>query len=154
MKESACMKYYFRVNGQLVLINNPSQIMLAIFSSISNLEYWSQECLKKLYLGIIEMVCEYCGLKVDDLNPGESKRMYNHFVKRQSKNSRWMPNTQEGMVRKIYETILSGEGMGLNRGHGFGNKFGDNIKGNSDLQRLSKDHTIEEKLNDKNRKSI
>jgi len=44
------------------------------------------------------------------------------------------------MVKKIYETILSGEGMGLNRGHGFLN-----LKGNSDLQRASKDHTIGEK---------
>ncbi len=140
MKESACMKYYFRVNGQTIFINNPSQIMIAIFSSISNLEYWSYEALKDFYSGVVEMVSEYCDMKVNDLNKGESKRGYNSFIKKQAKSLRWMPNTQEGMVKKIYETVLSGEGMGLNRGHGFLN-----LKGNSDIQRASKDHTIGEK---------
>lgn len=131
---------YITLNGHMIKIEDPGEIVNTIFSSVCDLNYWSYEALKELYIGVFDIVSKYCVEKRKTCF-GSKKTKFTRFI---SKNEyRFLPRNKEKMLLLIYEFILSSEGLGRSHGFGFSNKFGDKIQGNSETSRLTKDKSIE-----------
>lgn len=94
-----------------------NEILSAIFSSMPNLNYWSYDALKELYLGALQMTRELGGRI--------SKRMLYY-----------LPKNQQKMLEKIYDIILRADGLSTLSGFGISNSFGDSLKGNPERQSL------------------
>jgi len=72
----------------------PKQVLGEIFCSMQNRDCWSYEALKELYIEGIKMVSEVAGKVTNAVK-------LIHYV----------PKEREEMLAKIYETILSSEGL-------------------------------------------
>ena len=96
------------------------QILGSIFQSIPNLHCWSYEALRELYVESIKMVVVEIGCTIIN-----SKRLL-----------RYIPSHVTGMLEKIYEMILSSEGLSTLPGFGLSNPFGDNLMGNPERQSI------------------
>lgn len=124
----------------MIKTEDPGEIVNTIFSSICDLNYWSYEALKELYVGVFDIVSKYCVEKRKTCF-GSKKAKFTRFISRNK--YRFLPGSREKMLLLIYEFILSSEGLGRSHGFGFSNKFGDSIKGNSEALRLTEDRSIE-----------
>jgi len=121
-------------------VEDPVEIVNTIFSSICDLNYWSYEALKELYVGVFDIVSKYCVEKRKECF-GVKKTKFTRFIDRNK--YRFLPKDRGKMLAMIYEFILSSESMSRCSGFGFSNKFGDKISGNSEVLRLTKDKSIE-----------
>ena len=72
----------------------PRQILGEIFCSMPNINCWSYEALKELYVEGIKLVSEVAGKVTNAVK-------LIHYV----------PKEREGMLIRIYESILSSEGL-------------------------------------------
>jgi len=72
----------------------PRQVLGEIFCSMPNIDYWSYDALKELYTEGIKVVGEVVGK-----------------VTNAAKLIKYIPKEREGMLVRIYETILSSEGL-------------------------------------------
>ena len=115
------------VNGTKDYYDSWRNLLGRILAIIPNLEYWSYDALRKLYT---ELLIDCAGIFNADLSRrrGSNKTIGRLLL--------YMPLTREGLLVRIYETILSSEKMGLMAGFGISNQFGDNLKGNPEKQSL------------------
>lgn len=115
-------------------VEDPMEIISIIFSSISDLNYWSCEALEELYIGVFAMVARYCKEKAKTCF-GTKKTKYARFANKDR--NRFLPKSRGKMLSLIYEQILSSENLGRCHGFGFSNKSGDNMRGNAEMTRLT-----------------
>lgn len=108
--------------------------MNIIFSSISDLNYWSYEALEESYIGVFAMVVKYCKEKAK-ICFGSKKTKYVRFANKDR--NKFSPKSRDKMLSLIYEQILSSENLGRCHGFGFFNKLGDKIRGNAEMTRLT-----------------
>uniref|UniRef100_A0A6M3JVU8 Uncharacterized protein n=1 Tax=viral metagenome TaxID=1070528 RepID=A0A6M3JVU8_9ZZZZ len=90
----------------------PKQVLGGIFCSMPNRDCWSYEALKELYVEGIKMVSEVAGKVTNGL-----------------KLIKYVPKGREEMLARIYESILSSEGLsnssvGSNRALNYNNIYG------------------------------
>jgi len=111
-----CLNGYYFQSGV-----KPNEVLGGLFSSIPNLNYWSYEALKELYIEGIKMVSDVVGK-----TNGAQKLIF------------YLPFTREGMLRRIYETILASEKLSTLPGFGLSNSFGDKLKGNPEIHSIYK----------------
>ncbi len=107
---------YFKLNGMSIICEEPTEAVSMTLSAIDNMQYWSYESLVKLYKGIIRIVVGCCKEIEQECFDRKDKTKLTRFLKQAKNMSRFIPKDREGMLRKIYETILVGEKLGLLRG--------------------------------------
>ena len=102
---------WIKINGTSVQVTEPQQIIPLILSTISDLQYWSYESLRNLYIGLIDLLAEFCQYRIVETTGatrGKYTRLRNSFWKA----LKFTPNNREKMIVKLYDMILSGEGLG------------------------------------------
>ena len=107
--------HYFQSNVK------PKEVLGILFTAIPNLNCWSYEALKELYVEGIKLVSDVVG-KVS----GAQKLIF------------YLPFTRKGMLARIYETILASEKLSTLPGFGLSNSFGDKLKGNPEIHSIYK----------------
>ena len=125
----------FRVDGKLISVNDKKEAIGACFALMDNINYWSYEALRDLYKGTMQYfsdIYNYDSLK------GKEKAAATRFQKYITNSIRYIPKDRNKLIALIYETILSCEKMGRLRRFGIGNQFGDSLKGNAEVTRISK----------------
>ena len=113
---------------------DPTEIACIIFSFISDLNYWSCESLRELYVGVFAIITKYCKEKIQTCSIGSEKRKYTKFINKK----RHLSTDRDKMLSVIYELVLSSENLNRIHGFGFSNKFGDSISGDAEWARLTK----------------
>ncbi len=110
----------------------------AIISMFSDLQYWSSDALKILQEGALEMAIELAQADHEGLEDPAKKAKCTRFIsttKGRLTRIRNNPRNERGMLlNQLYDEILATEGHARLRGFGFGNKFGDKLKGNAEYQ--------------------
>ena len=131
------------INGrkEIFTFDNPNQIISEAILLMPGLKYWSYEALRDMYIGIIEMVADFCFNPKEDLRnqlSGNDKAKISRFIKtvRSRVISHHIPKNKEALMCIIYDNILVGEGLSTLRGFGITNQFGDNLKGNPEIHSI------------------
>ncbi len=123
------------VNGLRMAKTNPRQILAVIFKSMVNLNLWSYDALKILYIESIKMVSG-----IFESKPKYDKKgrlILDKSLERLNALIKYAPEDRSKLLGTIYNIILSDEELGLLRNFGFTNQFGDNIKGDPEKQSIS-----------------
>lgn len=138
MKETSNLK----ISGfeHPIRIRDPKEIIPLVLQSIGNLSLWSYDSLKYLYIGLLEMVSDYCDQE-KSLTNGKEKAKYTRMKNRSNRALQFTPKNRITLLVKLYDMVLSAEGMGRLHGYGFTNRFGDQMSGNPEVHRT----TIEQK---------
>ena len=115
------------VNGLRVGKVNPRQVLAIVFRTMANFNLWSYDALKILYVEAIKMTCELFKSKPKYDKKGrlildKSLERFNALIK-------YTPKDRAKLLETIYNIILGDEKLGLLRGFGFSNQFGDNLSG-------------------------
>ena len=135
---------------------SPSTIIPNLFSSIPNLECWSEDGLKKLFIGSLELILEFCGQLVTDIDE-DLKTKSKNWPQRASAKSMKLKTTlfmkkvkgyiqvaeflhREQLLKQIYSLILACEGLGPLRGFGMANSFGDKVTGDPERQSIRREN--------------
>ena len=131
------------LNNQVVISSkydrDPDKILADLFSSIPNLECWSVSALERLYSGVHEIVRLYC-MEIKDQVRGSARSKITKFLNKEL----YMPRNsysdteryRKSLLKLIYECILRAEGLGVLRGFGISNRFGDKLHGNPEKQSI------------------
>jgi hypothetical protein len=124
------------LNGFKIIAKKPGEFVSAILSSVPDLQFWSYEALKELYVGTYDIVSEFCHVfgRID-------KKKYSSFARfpgRVKARMQYIPDTQPEMLEHIYHAILSSEGLPLLKGFGVVNRQGDWMPGNPETKPLDK----------------
>lgn len=115
------------VNGLRVGKVNPRQTLAVIFRTMANLNLWSYDALKILYIEAIKMVCEI--FKGEPKHDKKGKLILDKSLEHFKALIKYAPKDRDKLLEAIYNIILNDEKLGLLRNFGFTNQFGDNVKG-------------------------
>lgn len=123
------------VNGAPYTLKAPKKLLADILASIPDLNYWSYAALRELYEGLVGMVCELCQAMQKG---GVKKAAFTRFLSQAPIQLKFIPIDRDDMLAKIFGIILAEEGMGLLRGFGVTNRFGDKLPADPEKQSLRK----------------
>ena len=112
------------INGLRIGKANPKTVLAIVFGAIVNLNLWSYDALKILYIEVIKMTSE--------IFEGRHKR----FSIQAKYLIKYTPKGRDKILEAIYNIILGNEGLSLLRGFGLSNLFGDNLKGDPEKQSI------------------
>ena len=129
-------KHKLIINGYEVKAVAPAEMLSEILST-PFLDYWSYDALRDFYCGAIEVVGEFCGLKREEVERSQ-KAQLTRFSSVAGNLLRYVPATRSDLLRKIYDTILSGNRLGRLSGFGMSNRFGDEMVGNPEYSSVYK----------------
>ena len=121
-------KLSIRMNGFNAGDLNAEQTLACIFKNIPNLNIWSYDALKILYVESVKMVVE---LFYDKKKNIRSSSQFSKLIK-------YCPKNRDKLLNSIYNILLNDEGLSLLRGFGVSNIFGDKLKGNPEYQSILK----------------
>ena len=130
-----------KVNGITLMSWEPRHILSTMLSSIPNLHLWSQDALVDAYIGMIDMVIEYCH-DVKDKYKGGDKAKFTRFIKKAENMKKFIYSDQVRMVNKFYDTILANDGLGLLPHFGVSNRFGDSLKIDPERQTIRESKNV------------
>ena len=130
--------HFLRIHGikHAIRIVKPKEIIPLVLQAITNLPLWSYEALKDLHIGLQYMLIDLCGGQRENKS-GSEKATYTRLTTKARKTIRYTPNDRDVLLRLLYDLILEAEGMGRLHGYGMTNKFGDNIRGNPEHNRMT-----------------
>ena len=142
--------YQFAYGG----LDAKETILPKLFSVVPNLQYWSEDGLRKLFVGSLEFVIEFLrGVNAEiseDLKlkskswhhrelAKQIKRKHSNFIRKLESQLRLSPRLdRNGLLRQLYGTVLSCDGLETLRNFGIVNQFGDKIMGNPERQSILK----------------
>jgi len=138
-KEENMKSIFISVGGQNIMVDEPAEAISMILGSMTNLDLWSYDSLVSLYTGVIDFVNLYCTVRKGFLS-GPRRAKFTRFINKSDKAKEFIPKDRIKLLEKLYNMILTGEGMNLCRGFGFSNVHKDKPKGNPEVTRLSKEH--------------
>lgn len=127
-------KPHILIDGAYVFASTPAEALAQLLECTPNPGCWSYEALKDLYIGYLDIVVAWSHEMKQSVR---RTTKFTKFINQYNKMIKYLPLTQPALVRKIYETILRADNMGLLRGFGVTNQFGDKIKGNPEFQSLT-----------------
>ncbi len=120
-------KTQIMINGYLINFNSSKDLLVYLLLNIPDLLYSPLDILKENILNIFSIVSEYAK-EIKD--PARNIRISS------KQQLQWKATkTKEELQIKVYDLILSLEGMNSLHGFGFANKFGDKLLGNSEKRR-------------------
>lgn len=122
------------LNGQPIPAD-PNVILPMVLETIPDLQYWSAEGLRNLYLGVLEMGL---GMAKEEkkCKKGQQGAQLTRFINGAHNKRRFLPYEQDKLLKMFYSTILSAEGFSPLNGFGVSNKWGDSIQGNPEIQSI------------------
>ena len=130
------MTTYFYVNNEKLKENNPKEILLYCFFS-ANLNLWSADALHKFLFGTLRLLLDFCQEKKFETSKEDRvvKSRYSRFSSWANKmlkhqNTRF---TRETVLKRIYDIILTCEGMHTLSGFAMTNKHKDPIPFNPEF---------------------
>jgi hypothetical protein len=138
VKKMSSGAYLLMIHGSNypIRINTPKDLIAVTLQSVDNVSLWSCGSLKYLVTEIQSMVIELCeDQKINSVGPKKATCTRN--ISKAQKSLRYIPNDRDALLVLIYELILEAEGMGRMYGFGLTNKFGDKIRGNPELNRMT-----------------
>ena len=118
----------FILNGNQIQTNNPKDLISMMFQR-GDLKHWSEECLNELYKGVYEIT-------VTILIQSKMKGLTRFINICKKKLESFENKPKEVLLKTIYNEILTYEGHPLLHGFGIGNKYGDRVQGNSEIQSI------------------
>lgn len=103
---------------------------------------WSPlEALKSNMIVLFDLVEEFCKITRETKKGSQRAQLTREINKINNQRKYWdLIQERSIFVKKYYDFILSSEKFDRLRGFGFSNAFGDKIKGNSEIQRISFKH--------------
>ena len=134
MKGEKYLKEAWKINGNPIP-PDPKVIFIEALSGIPHIQLWSGESLRTLYKGVLELSIEMASKEQAKMKGGK-KAQLTRYISATKKQIHYLPKDRERLIRYAYEQILKSEEMGLLRGFGFGNKYGDSLPGNSEVTKL------------------
>jgi hypothetical protein len=137
MKKLPRMYLSIRNCKQLIPIGEPKEIISYILQSIPNLELWSYESLKTLHTDLYQILIEYC-TQERETKIGSEKAKYTRVARSAEKALRHTPRDHLSLLIRMYDILLTGEGLGRLHGYGMTNRWGDHIKGDPEYNRMTK----------------
>jgi len=108
---------HWMLNGRWIP-PEPRELPSMIIEQIPDLRYWSGESLEELYVGLLQLMIDMAK-SIDD-----EKRRLTFFIRKTEKKIKRIervaktPSTQISALQRIYDLLLSYEGLSLL--HGFG----------------------------------
>ena len=127
----------WQLNG-IPIPPNPNRILPTVIESISDLRYWSADALKELFLGTLEIGLELAK-EEKKCRKGPQGAQLTRFINSAPNKIKFLPSEHISLLRVCYSAILASEGLSPLNGFGMGNKWGDSIKGNPEIQSLRKE---------------
>jgi len=133
-------------------VKDPHAVLGEIFTAIPDLKVRSAPALQELYIQTVSALIDIVRLSIQILQERMSKLKeddaqahmikenvvergkLSRFIRSLRRQTQYLPNDRDRLLQKIYDTILESEDMGLLRGFGMGNRFGDFIGGNPERQ--------------------
>lgn len=127
------MEELIRVNDMPLYERDPRVMFGQILECIPNIECWSDESLRELYGGMLGILSDLCSELLETAR-GPEKAKFNRFITWASRGQKRIPKDREVLLSRFFNVLLQGHGEGTLRGYGFANKFGDPMKGNSEVE--------------------
>jgi len=124
------MDDYLIFNNFQVVTHKPSIEFAAILAAIPDLKYWSYEALTILVVDLSETIS---ALEDDDATK-KQKTQFRSFRRMVSRFLEYMPKDRAFLLKRIYDLVLSCDGLSPLHGFGFSNGFGDHLTGNPEYQ--------------------
>jgi len=149
-----------RLNGKTIYhfvyggLDVKETLLPKLFSAVPNLQFWSEDALRKLFVGTIELTLEFLH-EVDTVITEDLRIKSKHWhqrdtaktLKRKARNLGRRLQSQlkvvpfldrEGLLKQIYNLVLICDGLDTLRNFGLSNQFGDKVAGNPEKQLLRK----------------
>jgi len=127
-----------KIDGQDVWDLCPRSLTAKLLTYPANLHLWSLDGLKEFLTGTLQMVGQWCQLRIKDKPPEDQLGKYKRFGPWAARLVKNFPKQQEAAVVYIYNVAMAGENMGLLSGFGMTNAHKDRIHGNPEKQTLRK----------------
>jgi hypothetical protein len=140
----------------LIDIQNPKTVLGDLLCSVPDLKFRSGSALQDLYKTLISTLIKVLKGELKKIEKevklirgttedkdlriklirekGGLRAKLTRYIRRLMKETMYLSNDRDRLLAKIYETILESEDLGLLRGFGMANKFGDSIVGNPERQ--------------------
>lgn len=134
MKEERTQFWYLNGNP---ISGDPNLVLPTVLESIPDLQYWSAEALQKLYIGALELAI-IMAKEEKKCKKGSAASKLTRFINSVPNRLKLLPRDRNRLIELAYSAILSSEGLSTLTGFGMGNKFGDYIAKNPELQTIRK----------------
>jgi hypothetical protein len=124
----------WQING-IPIPPNPGRVLPTVIEFISDLPYWSEEALKELFLGVLEMAIALAK-EEKKCRKGAEGAQLTRFINSAPNKIKFIPSQHLSLLRMCYSAILASEGMGTLPGFRMSNKWGDNLTGNPEIESI------------------
>ena len=113
----------------------PQTIAGQLLATVPDLEFRSVEAMKELFTGLLDLSIEMALIERETVK-GTAQGALTRYITATRKQKAHIPANRERLLVTLFDKILHCEGLGLLVGFGFGNKFGDTIKGNAERESI------------------
>ena len=122
----------WRIDG-IPLETSPQIITGQLLATVPDLEFRSIEALQQLLIGLFDLSIEMALIEKEAVK-GTAQGALTRHITATRKQMKHIPVDRERLLITLFDKILHCEGLGLLVGFGFGNHFGDTIRGNSERE--------------------
>lgn len=129
------------INGNKCGKINIQRLKHILFGFI-DVKYSPLEALKSNIEAFFDLVSEFCKVEKKSVYGADKAKLTREINAIDNQRKYWrMIQSKDVFVKKYYDFILNSEQLSTLRGFGRSNAFGDNLKGNPEIQRLSFKHS-------------
>lgn len=112
-----------------------------ILLSLIDVQYSPLQALKANIFSFFNLIEDFCKTEREAKKGGEKAKLTREINKVNDHRKLWkIIKKRETFIQKYYDYILEIEQLGTLRGFGVTNSFGDKVRGNPELQRISFKH--------------
>ena len=112
-----------------------------ILLSLIDVQYSPLQALKANMFSFFDLIEDFCKTEREAKKGEEKAKLTREITKVNDQRKLWkIIKKRETFIQKYYDYILGIEQLGTLRGFGVTNSFGDKIRGNPELQRISFKH--------------
>ena len=122
----------WRIDG-MPIDATPQTITGQLLATVPDLEFRSVEALKDLFTNLLFLSIEMALIEKEAVK-GTAQGALTRHITATRKQMKHIPVDRERLLITLFDKILHCEGLGLLVGFGFGNHFGDTIRGNSERE--------------------
>ena len=130
--------YEYIAFGNIKNVNTLKQILLELI----DIKWSPLEALKTNIETFFDLVLTFCEKERKSKKGAKKAKLTREITRINNQKKYWqMIQDKDVFIKKYYDLILSLEGCSPLRGFGMSNAFGDRMKGNPEMQRLSFKHS-------------
>lgn len=112
-----------------------------ILLSLIDIQYSPLQALKSNMFSFFDLIEDFCKTERETKKGGQKAKLTREITKINDQRKFWkIIRKRETFIQKYYDYILGMEKLDPLRGFGMSNSFGDKVRGNPELQRISFKH--------------